>query len=201
VAGLYASILPPIAYALFGSSMTQSVGPMAIIALMTATAIAPLRDLLLRHTQALINQIGQTAACNRHHSLEQRLCRWLLMCLDRLPEGARTVVMTQEMIAGVLGVRREGVTRAAGHLYQAGLIVYHRGRLTVLDQEGLRARACECYAVMQREYRQRLAPGAAARRSEIRPRTAQAPAPCANQAAPTAARHPQQADARPCTPA
>ncbi len=109
-----------------------------------------LQQVLLRYTQALITQMSQTAVCNRHHSVEQQLCRWLLLSLDRLPSNE--LIMTQELIANMLGVRREGVTEAAGHLQAAGLIHYSRGRITVLDRPGLEARACECYAVVQREY-------------------------------------------------
>ncbi len=110
----------------------------------------PMLHLLLRYTQALITQMAQTAACNRHHSLDQQLCRWLLLSLDRLP--ADQLVMTQELIANMLGVRREGVTAAAGHLQQAGLIRYSRGRITVLDRPRLEQRSCECYAVVKKEY-------------------------------------------------
>jgi CRP-like cAMP-binding protein len=109
----------------------------------------PLQHLLLRYTQALITQMAQTAVCNRHHSLDQQLCRWLLLSLDRLPSNK--VVMTQELIANMLGVRREGVTQAAGNLQRAGLIRYSRGRIEVLDRTGLEARTCECYAVVKRE--------------------------------------------------
>jgi CRP-like cAMP-binding protein len=110
----------------------------------------PVLHLLLRYTQALITQMAQTAVCNRHHSLDQQLCRWLLLSLDRLPSDE--LVMTQELIANMLGVRREGVTEAAGHLQQAGLIHYRRGRITVLDRKRLEQRACECYAVVKKEY-------------------------------------------------
>jgi CRP-like cAMP-binding protein len=106
--------------------------------------------LLLRYTQALITQMAQTAVCNRHHSLDQQLCRWLLLSLDRL-EGSE-LVMTQELIANMLGVRREGVTEGALKLQKAGLIQYTRGHITVLDRKGLEARTCECYAVVKREY-------------------------------------------------
>ncbi|MDH4288753.1 MAG: Crp/Fnr family transcriptional regulator, partial [Aquincola sp.] len=106
--------------------------------------------LLLRYTQALITQMAQTAVCNRHHSLDQQLCRWLLLSLDRL-KGTE-LVMTQELIANMLGVRREGVTEAALKLQSAGLIRYSRGRITVLDRGGLEQRTCECYAVVKREY-------------------------------------------------
>jgi len=106
--------------------------------------------LLLRYTQALITQMAQTAVCNRHHSVEQQLCRWLLLTLDRLP--ANELTMTQELIAGMLGVRREGITEAAGHLQQAGCIRYRRGHITVLDRPGLESRVCECYAVVKKEF-------------------------------------------------
>lgn len=106
--------------------------------------------LLLRYTQALLTQMGQTAVCNRHHSLDQQFCRWLLLSLDRLPSNE--LVMTQELIANMLGVRRESVTEAAGNVQRAGLIEYHRGRITVLDRAGLEARVCECYAVVRKEF-------------------------------------------------
>jgi CRP-like cAMP-binding protein len=109
-----------------------------------------LQHLLLRYTQALITQISQTAVCNRHHAVEQQLCRWLLLTLDRLPSNDLT--MTQELIAGMLGVRREGITEAAGHLQQAGCIRYRRGHISVLDRAGLEARVCECYAVVKKEH-------------------------------------------------
>lgn len=105
--------------------------------------------LMLRYTQSLITQMSQTAVCNRHHSVEQQLCRWLLATLDRLPSNELT--MTQELIAGMLGVRREGITEAAGHLQQAGFIRYRRGHITVLDRLGLERRVCECYAVIKKE--------------------------------------------------
>ena len=110
----------------------------------------PLMHLLLRYTQALITQIAQTAACNRHHSLVQRLCRLLLLSLDRLPDD--DIVMTQEWIAHMLGVRRESVTEAAFTLQKLGLIHYTRGHITVLDRAGLERRACECYPVVRKEY-------------------------------------------------
>ncbi len=110
----------------------------------------PMQRLLLRYTQALLTQMAQTAVCNRHHSLDQQLCRWLLMSLDRVPSNELT--MTQELIANMLGVRREGVTEAAGKLQKAGLIQYHRGRIIVLDRVGLEARACECYDVVKKEF-------------------------------------------------
>jgi CRP-like cAMP-binding protein len=110
---------------------------------------AALQHLLLRFTQALITQMTQTAVCNRHHAVDQQLCRWLLLALDRLP--ANELVMTQELIANMLGVRREGVTEAAGKLQAAGLIEYSRGKITVLDRTKLEARVCECYAVVKRE--------------------------------------------------
>jgi CRP-like cAMP-binding protein len=106
--------------------------------------------LLLRYTQALITQMAQTTVCNRHHSLEQQLCRWLLLSLDRLPSNE--VAMTQELIANMLGVRREGVTEAAGHLQALGLIKYRRGHITVLDRAALEQRSCECYVVVKKEY-------------------------------------------------
>ena len=109
-----------------------------------------LQHLLLRYTQALITQMTQTAVCNRHHAVDQQLCRWLLLSLDRLPTNE--LVMTQELIANMLGVRREGVTEAAGKLQDEGLIRYSRGRITVLDRERLEARVCECYSVVKREY-------------------------------------------------
>jgi CRP-like cAMP-binding protein len=110
----------------------------------------PVMHLLLRYTQALITQMAQTAVCNRHHSLDQQLCRWLLLSLDRL-QGDE-LVMTQELVANMLGVRREGVTEGALKLQNAGLIRYARGRITVLDRAGLEKRTCECYAVVKREY-------------------------------------------------
>src|SRR6202163_3820408 len=110
----------------------------------------PTMHLLLRYTQALITQMAQTAVCNRHHSVDQQLCRWLLLSLDRLPSNELS--MTQELIANMLGVRREGVTEAAGKLQSAGLIHYSRGRITVLDRLGLEARSCECYAVVKKEF-------------------------------------------------
>ena len=108
-----------------------------------------LRSLLLRYTQALLTQMMQTAACNRHHSVEQQLCRWLLLTLDRIPSGELT--MTQELVASMLGVRREGITQAAGNLQRDGLIRYRRGHIAVLGRSGLETRACECYAVVKRE--------------------------------------------------
>lgn len=110
----------------------------------------PMQRLLLRYTQALLTQMAQTAVCNRHHSVDQQLCRWLLLSLDRLP-GVK-LVMTQELIANMLGVRREGVTESAGKLQRAGLISYNRGHITVLDRPGLEARVCECYSVVKDEY-------------------------------------------------
>jgi CRP-like cAMP-binding protein len=110
----------------------------------------PMMRLLLRYTQALITQMAQTAVCNRHHSVDQQLCRWLLMSLDRLPTN--TLTMTQELIANMLGVRREGVTEAAGKLQRAGIIDYHRGRIDVLDRPALERAVCECYAVVKLEF-------------------------------------------------
>ena len=109
-----------------------------------------LQHLALRYTQALITQMAQTAVCNRHHSVEQQLARWLLLSLDRL--SSNELAMTQELIANMLGVRREGVTEAAGHLQKAGLIHYSRGHITVLDRPKLEHRVCECYSVVKREY-------------------------------------------------
>ena len=110
----------------------------------------PVMHLLLRYTQALITQMAQTAVCNRHHTVDQQLCRWLLLNLDRLQTNE--LVMTQELIANMLGVRREGVTETALKLQQANLIRYVRGRITVLDRPGLEKRACECYGVVRKEY-------------------------------------------------
>ncbi len=121
-----------------------------------------LQHLLLRYTQGLITQMTQTAVCNRHHSVDQQLCRRLLLSLDRLPSNE--LVMTQELIADMLGVRREGVTEAAGNLQAAGLIHYSRGKITVVDRARLEARVCECYAVVRRET-DRLLP-----RGEFQPR-------------------------------
>jgi CRP-like cAMP-binding protein len=120
----------------------------------------PVMHLMLRYTQALITQMSQTAVCNRHHSLDQQLCRWLLLSLDRLP--GNELVMTQELIANMLGVRREGVTEAALKLQAAGLIRYARGHISVLDRPGLENRTCECYRVVKMEY-DRLLPVAEAR--------------------------------------
>ncbi|WP_297455448.1 Crp/Fnr family transcriptional regulator [Ferrovum sp.] len=110
----------------------------------------PMQGLLLRYTQALLTQMAQTAVCNRHHSLDQQFCRWLLLSLDRLPSNE--LIMTQELIAGMLGVRREGVTEAAGNVQKAGLIKYSRGHITILDRVGLEKRVCECYAVVKKEF-------------------------------------------------
>jgi CRP-like cAMP-binding protein len=110
----------------------------------------PAMHVLLRYTQALITQMAQTAVCNRHHSLDQQLCRWLLLSLDRLQ--GNELVMTQELIANMLGVRREGVTAGAVKLQKAGLIRYARGHITVLDRAGLEKRSCECYSVVKKEY-------------------------------------------------
>ena len=110
----------------------------------------PVMHLLLRYTQALITQMAQTAVCNRHHSLDQQLCRWLLLSMDRL--SGNELTMTQELIANMLGVRREGVTEGAVKLQRAGLIRYSRGHITLVDRKGLEARSCECYAVVKKEY-------------------------------------------------
>jgi CRP-like cAMP-binding protein len=120
----------------------------------------PLQHLLLRYTQALITQTAQTGVCNRHHSVEQQLCRSLLLTADRLPTLELT--MTQELIANMLGVRREGVNQAAGALQEAGVIRYRRGHISILDRAGLEQRACECYAVVKREF-DRLLPDEIAR--------------------------------------
>ena len=114
------------------------------------TRSASMQNLLLRYTQALLTQMAQTAVCNRHHSVDQQLCRWLLLSLDRLASNELT--MTQELIANMLGVRREGVTEAAGKLQDARLIHYSRGRITVVDRPGLEAQACECYRVVKKEF-------------------------------------------------
>jgi CRP-like cAMP-binding protein len=117
---------------------------------------APVMKLLLRYTQALITQMAQTAVCNRHHSVDQQLCRWLLLTLDRL--RSNELVMTQELIAHMLGVRREGVTEAAIQLQKLGLIHYSRGHISVLDRPGLEQRVCECYGVVRKEYDRLLLP-------------------------------------------
>lgn len=109
----------------------------------------PMQNVLLRYTQALLTQMAQTVICNRYHSIEQQLCRWLLMSLDRLP--GNVLLMTQELIANMLGVRREGVTEAAGHLQKAGLISYKRGRIIIDDRQGLEERVCECYQAVRTE--------------------------------------------------
>lgn len=114
------------------------------------TRAGAMQPLLLRYTQALLTQMAQTAVCNRHHSLDQQLCRWLLLSLDRL--SGNRLAMTQELMANVLGVRREGVTGAAGNLQEAGLIRYSRGQITVIDRAGLERRTCECYAVVKNEF-------------------------------------------------
>jgi CRP-like cAMP-binding protein len=113
-----------------------------------------MQRLLLRYTQALITQMSQTTVCTRHHSVEQQLCRWLLLTLDRMPTNE--LIMTQELVASMLGVRREGITEAAGKLQHAGFIRYRRGHIAVLDRSGLETRACECYAVVKKELRRLL---------------------------------------------
>jgi CRP-like cAMP-binding protein len=120
---------------------------------------SPVMHLMLRYTQALITQMAQTAVCNRHHTLDQQLCRWLLLSLDRLT--GNELVMTQELIANMLGVRREGVTEGALKLQRAGLISYARGHIHVLDRDGLEQRTCECYAVVKKEYDRLLPPSVA----------------------------------------
>jgi CRP-like cAMP-binding protein len=132
------------AYRLKGAKLTQEFNRSGAV-----------QHLLLRYTLALLTQMAQTAVCNRHHTVDQQLCRWLLLSLDRLPTNELS--MTQELIANMLGVRREGVTEAAGKLQKAGLIIYQRGRITVLDRPGLEARVCECYEVVRAEF-QRLLP-------------------------------------------
>ncbi|MFA7238685.1 MAG: Crp/Fnr family transcriptional regulator [Sulfuricellaceae bacterium] len=114
----------------------------------------PMMRLMLRYTQALITQMSQTAVCNRHHSMEQQMCRWLLFTLDR--SASHELVMTQELIAGMLGVRREGITETAGNLQRAGLISYRRGHITALDRPGLESRTCECYSVVKKEFQRLL---------------------------------------------
>ena len=108
-----------------------------------------LLDLMLRYTQSLITQMSQTAVCNRHHTIDQQLCRWLLLSLDRLPDNK--ITMTQELIANMLGVRREGVTEAAGKLQKSGVVDYHHGHITVLDRLKLETLSCECYSVVKKE--------------------------------------------------
>lgn len=125
----------------------------------------PMMRLMLRYTQALMTQISQTAVCNRHHSIEQQMCRWLLLTLDRLPSNELT--MTQELIASMLGVRREGVTETAGNLQRAGLISYRRGHITVLDRSGLESHACECYEVVKNEFQRLLCDTGADKRLSV----------------------------------
>ena len=133
----------------------------------------PIQQLFLRYTQALIAQMGQTAVCNRHHSVNQQLCRWLLMSLDRLPTNELT--MTQELIANMLGVRREGVTEAAGNLQRSGVIEYHRGRIRVLNRPLLETMVCECYEVVRNEFA-RLLPWDSSQISKTAPRKKSPPA-------------------------
>ena len=128
-----------VAYRLAGATMKEEFNRAGLM-----------QQLLLRYTQALLTQMAQTAVCNRHHSVDQQLCRWLLLSLDRLP--GNELQMTQELIANMLGVRREGVTAAAGNLQDAGLIRYSRGRITVLDRAKLEQRVCECYEVVRKEF-------------------------------------------------
>ncbi len=129
----------------------------------------PMQRLLLRYTQALMAQMSQTAVCNRHHSVEQQLCRWLLVTLDRIPSGQ--FVMTQEQVAGMLGVRRESITEVAGRLQQAGAILSRRGHIEVLERTRLEARVCECYGVVGKEFSRLL--------SDVRPRQGSVTAPSA----------------------
>ena len=135
-----------------------------------------LLHLLLRYTQALITQMAQTAVCNRHHTVDQQLCRWLLLSIDRLPTNQLN--MTQELIANMLGVRREGVTEAAGRLHRAELINYSRGHIDVLDRDALEGRVCECYQVVKNEF-DRLMPKEAYREKHMDTNTAHMPASCA----------------------
>jgi CRP-like cAMP-binding protein len=128
----------------------------------------PMMHLMLRYTQALMTQISQTAVCNRFHSIEQQLCRWLLLILDRLPSNELTV--TQELIAIMLGVRREGITEAAGKLQRAGLISYRRGHISVLDRTGLESNACECYTVVKKEFQHLLCDARPDRSFPVNPR-------------------------------
>ncbi|MEO6967484.1 MAG: Crp/Fnr family transcriptional regulator [Rhodanobacteraceae bacterium] len=127
-----------------------------------------MQQLLLRYTQALLTQMGQTAVCNRHHTVDQQLCRWLLMSLDRLPSNE--LVMTQELIANMLGVRREGVTEAAGKLQRAGAIKYSRGRIDVIDRAHLETLSCECYEVVRREFARLLPWSSVSNRGNGQPR-------------------------------
>ena len=127
-----------------------------------------LQNLFLRYTQALMTQMSQTAVCNRHHSVEQQLCRWLLLTLDRLPSNELTI--TQELIASMLGVRREGITETAGNLQREGLISYRRGHITVLDRAGLESHACECYRVVKHEFYRLLSDTGAAKKIRINQR-------------------------------
>ena len=137
-----------------GRAVVQSAGRgfrlRASVLMQEFNRAGPVMHLLLRYTQALLTQMAQTAVCNRHHTVDQQLCRWLLLSLDRLP--GNELVMTQELIANMLGVRREGVTEAAVKLQKAGLIRYARGHITTLDRPGIEARSCECYAVVKTEY-------------------------------------------------
>jgi CRP-like cAMP-binding protein len=137
------------------------------------TRAGMVQGLLLRYTQALLTQMTQTAACYRHHSVEQQLCRWLLLTLDRIPEGE--LVMTQELVATMLGVRREGITQAAGNLQRDGVITYRRGHISVIERAGLESRACECYGVVRKEIR-RLLSDVQYRQAAAMPAPAPAPA-------------------------
>jgi len=122
----------------------------------------PMMRLMLRYTQALMTHMSQTAVCNRHHSVEQQMCRWLLLTLDRLPSSE--FIMTQELIASMIGVRRESITETAAYLQREGLIKYRRGHITVLDRAGLEAHVCECYAVVRKEFSRLLRDAGAARK-------------------------------------
>ncbi len=133
-----------------------------------------IRHLLLRYTQALAVQIGQSAGCNRHHTIEQQLCRWLLSTLDRLPSSR--IVMTHELVAGILGVRRESITTAAGKLQRAGVLSYRRGHIAVVERAGLEAAVCECYTIVTQEYsRLRAVGGAVSTKAQTAPRTSADP--------------------------
>lgn len=147
----------------------------------------PVQDLLLRYTQALMTQIAQNAVCNRHHNIEQRLCRWLLMSLDRSPSPELKI--TQQTISNMLGVRREGVTEAAKRLQDASLISYARGHITIIDRPKLEARVCECYAVIRRESDRLLPPNKDFARSGRRPTACQTGAPVYDSAPTLAGRH------------
>jgi CRP-like cAMP-binding protein len=156
----------------------------------------PVLHLLLRYTQALITQMAQTAVCNRHHSLHQQLCRWLLLSMDRLT--GNELVMTQELIANMLGVRREGVTEGALALQKAGLIRYTRGRITVLDRPGLEGLTCECYAVVKKEYDRLLPPPPPRPRADSLKRATRATSCSGRSGCRSRRRPPRRRPCRPC---